>query len=77
MIQPMVSEQWFVSMASLAKPAYEAAQDGRITFVPERFKGVYDNWLEGNPRLDDLSPTLVGASHPDLDLCRLQPSVGE
>ena len=45
-IQPMVSEQWFVKMTDLARPAYEAAQDGRITFVPERFKGVYDNWLE-------------------------------
>lgn len=45
-IQPMVSDQWFVKMDGLAKPAYEAAQDGRIAFVPERFKGVYDNWLE-------------------------------
>lgn len=45
-IQPMVSEQWFVKMEGLAKPAYEAAQDGRLNFVPERFKGVYDNWLE-------------------------------
>lgn len=45
-IQPMVSDQWFVKMADLAKPAYDAAQDGRLTFVPERFKGVYDNWLE-------------------------------
>lgn len=45
-IEPMVSEQWFVRMKELAQPAYEAAQDGRITFVPERFKGVYDNWLE-------------------------------
>ena len=45
-VEPMISEQWFVKMDSLAKPAYEAAQDGRLTFVPERFKGVYDNWLE-------------------------------
>jgi len=45
-VEPMISEQWFVKMADLAKPAYEAAQDGRLTFVPERFKGVYDNWLE-------------------------------
>ena len=45
-IQPMVSEQWFVKMESLAKPAYDAAQSGELTFVPERFKGVYDNWLE-------------------------------
>jgi valyl-tRNA synthetase len=45
-VEPMISEQWFVKMEDLARPAYEAAQDGRITFVPERFKGVYDNWLE-------------------------------
>ncbi|MGB3304708.1 MAG: valine--tRNA ligase [Thermomicrobiales bacterium] len=45
-VEPMISEQWFVSMQQLAKPAYDAAQDGRLTFVPDRFKGVYDNWLE-------------------------------
>jgi valyl-tRNA synthetase len=45
-VEPMISEQWFVSMQQLAKPAYEAAQDGRLTFVPGRFKGIYDNWLE-------------------------------
>ncbi len=45
-VEPMISKQWFVKMEDLARPAYEAAQDGRITFVPERFKGVYDNWLE-------------------------------
>jgi valyl-tRNA synthetase len=42
----MISLQWFVKMESLARPAYEAAQDGRLSFVPERFKGIYDNWLE-------------------------------
>jgi valyl-tRNA synthetase len=45
-VEPMISMQWFVSMRQLADPAFEAAQDGRLTFVPERFKGVYDNWLE-------------------------------
>ncbi|MEJ7900406.1 MAG: valine--tRNA ligase, partial [Thermomicrobiales bacterium] len=45
-VQPIVSKQWFVHMKELAAPAYRAAQDGRLTFVPERFKGVYDNWLE-------------------------------
>jgi valyl-tRNA synthetase len=45
-VQPLVSEQWFVRMKELADPAYRAAQDGRLTFVPDRFKGVYDNWLE-------------------------------
>jgi len=45
-VEPMISKQWFVSMKQLASPAYAAAQDGRLTFVPERFKGIYDNWLE-------------------------------
>ena len=46
-VQPLISKQWFMAMEGLAKPALEAAQDGRLTFVPERFKGVWDNWLEG------------------------------
>ncbi|MDQ3542186.1 MAG: valine--tRNA ligase [Chloroflexota bacterium] len=45
-IQPLISKQWFVNMAPLAQPALEAAQTGQLTFVPERYKGVYDNWLE-------------------------------
>jgi len=45
-VEPMISKQWFVSMRQLASPAYQAAQDGRLKFVPERYKGVYDNWLE-------------------------------
>ena len=46
-VQPLISKQWFMAMKDLAQPALEAAQDGRLTFVPERFKGVWDNWLEG------------------------------
>jgi len=45
-IQPLISKQWFVRMAPLAEPALEAARTGQLAFVPERFKGVYDNWLE-------------------------------
>jgi valyl-tRNA synthetase len=45
-VQPMLSTQWFVEMGPLAAPAIAAAKDGRLTFVPERFKGVYLNWLE-------------------------------
>ena len=45
-VQPLVSEQWFVKMQPLAAPAAEVARDGRLTFVPERFAGVYLNWLE-------------------------------
>jgi valyl-tRNA synthetase len=45
-VEPLVSKQWFVKMEPLAKPAIEAAYDGRLTFVPDRFKGVYLNWME-------------------------------
>jgi valyl-tRNA synthetase len=45
-VQPIISKQWFVQMKELAEPAYQAAQDGRLAFVPAGFKGVYDNWLE-------------------------------
>ena len=45
-VEPLVSKQWFVKMESLAAPAIEAVQDGRIRFVPERFTKIYVNWLE-------------------------------
>ena len=45
-VQPLVSKQWFVEMGPLAAPAITAARDGRVTFVPDRFKGVYLNWME-------------------------------
>jgi valyl-tRNA synthetase len=45
-VEPMVSEQWFVKMDSLAAAALDAVRDGRIRIVPERFEKVYFNWLE-------------------------------
>ncbi|MBQ7476881.1 MAG: valine--tRNA ligase, partial [Selenomonadaceae bacterium] len=45
-IEPLVSDQWFVKMESLAKPAIDAVKSGRLKFVPERFTKIYVNWLE-------------------------------
>lgn len=45
-IEPMVSKQWFVKMEPLAKPAIEAAHNGDVRFVPERFTKIYLGWLE-------------------------------
>lgn len=45
-IEPLISEQWFVKMESLAKPAIEAVKSGALEFVPERFTKIYVNWLE-------------------------------
>lgn len=44
-IEPMISDQWFVAMEDLAKPAIEAATSGDMTHVPARFEKIYLNWL--------------------------------
>jgi len=45
-IEPYLSEQWFVSMKQLAKPALEAVRSGDIKFYPDRFTKVYYHWME-------------------------------
>jgi len=45
-IEPLVSEQWFVRMAPLAESAIRAVKDGSLKFVPERWTKVYLDWLE-------------------------------
>jgi len=45
-IEPMISEQWFVKIESLGKAGLDAVKDGRIKIVPERFEKVYYNWME-------------------------------
>ena len=45
-IEPMLSDQWFVKMEELARPAIEAAKKGDLTHVPERFEKIYLHWLE-------------------------------
>jgi valyl-tRNA synthetase len=45
-VEPRLSEQWFVRMKPLAEPALEASKDGTVTFVPTRWKKVYEHWME-------------------------------
>jgi len=45
-IEPKISDQWFVAMKELAKPAIEAVKTGKTRFVPEKFEKTYFNWLE-------------------------------
>jgi valyl-tRNA synthetase len=45
-VEPLLSKQWFIRMEPLAKPALDAAYSGGVSFVPERYKGVYTNWME-------------------------------
>jgi valyl-tRNA synthetase len=46
-IEPRLSDQWFVRMEPLARPALQAYRDGTLRFVPERRGDDYSSWLEG------------------------------
>ncbi|MBK8550919.1 MAG: valine--tRNA ligase [Ignavibacteria bacterium] len=44
-IEPFLSEQWFVKMKKLAEPAIEVVKEGKIKFYPERYEKVYYHWM--------------------------------
>ncbi len=45
-IEPYLTDQWFVRAEPLAKPSIEAVKDGRIRFIPENWSKTYYNWME-------------------------------
>jgi valyl-tRNA synthetase len=45
-IEPYLTDQWFVRAGPLAKPAIEAVKDGRIRFIPENWSKTYYNWMD-------------------------------
>ncbi len=45
-IEPYLSEQWFVKAAPLAEPGIEAVRDGRINIVPVQWVNTYNMWME-------------------------------
>ena len=45
-IEPFLSDQWFVSMKKLAEPAIQAVKEGRVKFHPDRWTKTYFHWLE-------------------------------
>ncbi len=45
-IEPMLTDQWFVDTAKIVGPALEAVRDGTTEILPEQHKKVYFNWLE-------------------------------
>ncbi|TVP59668.1 MAG: valine--tRNA ligase, partial [Gemmatimonadales bacterium] len=45
-VEPRLSDQWFVRMKPLAEPALAAARDGTLRFHPDRWTKVYCDWLE-------------------------------
>ncbi|NWG38429.1 MAG: valine--tRNA ligase [Hydrogenophilaceae bacterium] len=45
-IEPMLTDQWFMAMENLAKRALEVVQTGELKFVPENWTTTYNQWLE-------------------------------
>ena len=45
-VEPLTSDQWFVKMQPLAKPALDVVLSGEVKFQPERFTKTYVNWME-------------------------------
>jgi len=44
-IEPYLSEQWYLKMKDLAQPAIQAVEDERIQFIPERYANMYLEWM--------------------------------
>ncbi len=45
-IEPYLTDQWYVNAHELAKPAMAAVRDGRTKFVPKNWETTYFNWME-------------------------------
>jgi len=45
-IEPKISEQWFVKMKELAKPAIQVVKNEEVRFIPKRYEKTYFNWME-------------------------------
>ena len=44
-IEPYLTSQWYVAVESLAKPAIEAVESGKIRFVPDNYRNMYYSWM--------------------------------
>ncbi|MCC2606820.1 valine--tRNA ligase [Planctobacterium marinum] len=44
-IEPLLTDQWYVRVAPLAEPAKKAVEDGEIQFVPKQYENMYFSWM--------------------------------
>lgn len=44
-IEPRISDQWFVKMSELAKPAIETVKNDDVKFIPKRYEKTFFNWM--------------------------------
>ena len=45
-IEPKLSDQWFLKMEEISKPALKAVNDDEVKLFPKKFKNTYRNWME-------------------------------
>ena len=45
-IEPMLTDQWFVDTAKIVDPALDAVRDGTVKIIPESGEKTYYHWLE-------------------------------
>ena len=45
-IEPTISDQWFVKMDELAKPAIKVVKENKVRFIPSKYDKTYFNWME-------------------------------
>ena len=72
-IEPMLTDQWYVRADVLAKPAVEAVENGDIQFVPKQYENMYFSWMrdiqdwpENTDALRQFHPTSVMVSGFDI-----------
>lgn len=45
-VEPYLTQQWFMKMKPLAEPAIKAVQEGKVSFIPDNWSKIYFQWLE-------------------------------
>lgn len=44
-VEPRLSDQWFLKMGALAKPALDAVEENVIKFIPDKYRNTYNHWM--------------------------------
>ena len=70
-VEPRLSEQWFIKIKPLADRAKEAVESGEITIVPDNHRTGLFELDEQHLRLVHLAPVVVGTPHSGVDMRRL------
>ena len=65
-IEPMLTDQWFVDTAKIVEPALEAVRSGATKIIPPSGEKTYYHWLENIEPWCISPPAVVGASDPGL-----------